>query len=561
MSSRSIVSGSNVAALIILVALLALGGVAEAGRRLVVLEFDGPKAEKFRDEVEAAVKKGNTIVSLGKWNARADDLRATKVTARNVKKVARTLKVDGVIVGEIEKRGPRYYVHLRLREGATGDYVAEVEIVVRQGKLGKEGNRVIKDELLPAIKELSTIRGGGDDEAEDEEAEDEEPVARKNDRKKGKKKSGFGRKAADEDEDEDEDDEAEEEDDEEDEPVAKKKKGKAEKPARKEKKVAARTEKKVKAKKVEEEEEEEAEEEEADDEEEVALREDGDDGDDGDGEEARIEERVDEDDGEPAPRDLRMPALEAAVGLSATARRLGFTTAQGVAPVQGYQGNPVAGAMVTVDVFPLAFQKKNRSITRNFGLTVLFDRVLKIESRLEYDDNGTPATAVLPTTQQRYALGLVYRHPIGQKMSVEGSVRYNRMKFAIDASAAPAGVVVQIPSVDYAFIDPGVAVKYVVSPKMLVDGGLSVGIVQDTGAMQEPDQYGTATVLGIGVGGGLAYFLTDAIAIRGDLQLTTFGFSFTGDGMLSNPDADATVDVPSGRDTYYGASAAAAYRF
>ena len=64
MSSRSIVSSSLVALVLVL-----LCGVAEARRRLVVLEFTGPKAGEFQEDVEKLLKKGNSIIPRKKWDA------------------------------------------------------------------------------------------------------------------------------------------------------------------------------------------------------------------------------------------------------------------------------------------------------------------------------------------------------------------------------------------------------------------------------------------------------------------------------------------------------------
>jgi hypothetical protein len=246
--------------------------------------------------------------------------------------------------------------------------------------------------------------------------------------------------------------------------------------------------------------------------------------------------------------DPRMRAADVGGGLSVSARRLGFDPQAGQADTQGYKGKPVAGAMIAADVYPLAFNKKNKSITRNIGLSVLFDRVIKIESRLQYDEGGTPMTAVLGTTQQHYAVGLLYRHMVGDKIAVIGSIRYNRMTFAIDKASAPPTVTVQIPNVDYASVDPGVALKYLLNPKMVVGGGLSVGAVLGTGEMQT--DIGAASVLPIGVDGGVAYYLNPKIVLRGDLHITTYGMSFKD-----------SPTVKSGRDTWFGAAATAAYAF
>src|SRR6187402_2022117 len=109
---------------IILVTLLLLTGAASAGRkRVVVLDFEGDKAEKFHEDVVKLIKKSHTVVSVDKWNGVAEEMSATKLTDKNVKKVAKKLKVDGVVSGTVEKRRDEYIVRIKLRAGASGELV------------------------------------------------------------------------------------------------------------------------------------------------------------------------------------------------------------------------------------------------------------------------------------------------------------------------------------------------------------------------------------------------------------------------------------------------------
>ncbi len=567
MSSRSIVSTVKLFAIVVVAVVMVIAAPrpARAGKKVVVLDFEGPKADGLRDEVEAAVGKANTVVGLSKWQAKAEAMDAEKVSARNVKKVAVKLKIDGVIQGDVEKRGSRYYVHIKLREGTTGEYVAEVEIVLRSPKLGKDGAKIIKDELLPAIAELRSNggkRSKQDDDEDDEDADEDDPPRKgkktakkaKDDDDRGSRKSGFGRKSrGGDDEDADEDDEDEDEDD-----APKAKKGK------KGKKVAKVDKPKKKAKPDPDEDEDEdedadedaeADDDDDDDDDRVASAED--DGED-DGDEGAVRRRGGGADGVVDPR---LPAIDLAAGLSVTQRKLAFTTAQGAGPVQGYSGNPVAGALVTAQVFPLALNKENTSITRNVGVSILLDRVVKIESRLAYDNMGTPETAVLATRQQRYAAGLVYRHPLGDKAVVQGQLRYNRMKFIIDRDQLPAGVDIQIPSVNYTFVDPGVSVRYASSPKLTIGGGAAFLLVLNAGEMQQAEEYGAAKVTGLDLDVGVSYLVAPKIVVAAEGRYTTFGFAFDGTGALSNPDGDAVVDVPGGRDSYVGGAVTASYLF
>jgi hypothetical protein len=179
------------AAMALLVVLFA-PGLAEARRRLVVLEFTGPKASDFQADVEKMLKKGNSLVPAKKWDAAAEKLGATKVNEKNVKKVAKKLSVDGVIVGRVEKRGSRYILHLQLREGRSGKTVAAPDIVERDEGLSVDGRDTIKQELLPIIDDLPAAGGEDEDEDEDEDEEDEEDV-----KPKGKTKAKGKTKVAD----------------------------------------------------------------------------------------------------------------------------------------------------------------------------------------------------------------------------------------------------------------------------------------------------------------------------------------------------------------------------
>ena len=226
-SSRSIASASRSALAVVaaLVALLALAwpGVAHARKRLVVLEFTGPKAEEFQADLEKILKKRHSLVPQAKWDAAADDLGATKLTDANVKRIAGKLNVDGVIVGKSEKRGSRYYLHLKLRAGASGKVLAEPEVIERSGGLGPDGRDTIDESLLPVIDDLPRLGGGDDDDEDaDDDADDDDD---RGSRGKGKGKptgKGKGKPTDDDDDDrgagrdDDEDDDRGRDDDDDD---------------------------------------------------------------------------------------------------------------------------------------------------------------------------------------------------------------------------------------------------------------------------------------------------------------------------------------------------------
>ena len=558
-TSRSIASPSNPLARALLAllaaacALLIGARAAEAGRkRVVILEFTGPKADDFRDDVEKLVKKAHSVVPLARWRSTADDLNATKVNEKDVKKVARKLSIDGVISGKVEKRGSRYLVHLQLREGATGKTVAAPDLVERAAKIGPDGRDTIKQELLPAIADLESSGDDDEDVAEADEDEDDRPSMGKRGKAKAKAKAR----------EEDEADDAEAEEDEEEAPRTAKGKGKAkEKPRAKEKPKARPPE-----------DEDDADDEPADDgetrfgkgrdrddeddrgdDDRVAARDDDRGG--GDDDDAQVEDEVDT----RGPRDPRRRPIDVAVGLSFTGRRLTFASNLTMNKPQGYKGNPVPGIYIAVDAFPLGLDRRKRGLASRIGVQLLFDRVISINSQLEkmnmvYD---------LPTTEQHLAGGLVYRHLLGAKLELDASVRFNKRTFKIDKTAD--GLVagdVDVPNTSYAYVDPGVALGYVLNPRMMVGGGARFLVVLSTGQMQQTDQYGAASILGLDLEAGLDYRLTSKILVRAGARLTTLGFTFKGDGALTTMrDGDPDQDVSGARDTYFGGFATGVYLF
>jgi len=139
-------------------------GRADAGRkRIVVLDFEGPKAEKFHADVVKMVKKSHTVLTVDKWNEKAEEMDATAITDKNIKKLAKKLKIDGVITGKIEKRREAYIIRLKLRGGSTGETVGNpVQTQSESPRVDANAQRDIKDELVAAIEELDSNRNGDD---------------------------------------------------------------------------------------------------------------------------------------------------------------------------------------------------------------------------------------------------------------------------------------------------------------------------------------------------------------------------------------------------------------
>jgi hypothetical protein len=574
---------------VVLAMLVLWMGRAEAQRkRIVVLDFEGPKAEKFHSDVVKLIKKSHTVLTVDKWNEQADEMGATAVTNKNITKVAKKLKIDGVVTGKIEKRREEYIVRLKLRSGMNGDIVGSADTKSESARLDAQSQRDLKDEFLVAIEDLESNRKGGGDEEEEEEAEEpkkKKAVAEEEEvEEEEPKKSAFGKKGQMTPE---EDPKA----------AAKRKKAEEEEAKRLAKEDAKRAAKEEEARKKEEErlrkEEERLAKEDAkrkkddekkrkaeeaalkskkaQDEEEVAEEPTEEEEEEpkkkrvaaADEEEESIEEEADV---EPSGgRDLSIAgrAVDAVVGMSFTRRQLQFSYAGDLAkPPPGYrQTVPVAGAILDVTIYPLAFGK-TKGIMRGIGLGVLYDQVLIINSQKKYsDEQGNQRIANLDTKESRWAVGPVFRYPMG-KLVVGGSLTYGKQKFTV-AQTLPNNTPTDIPNVEYTMITPTAFVKYPVISKLILNADASFHGITNTGQIQASGMtgYGASTVTGYEVEGGADYMVTKNIFARASLRFESISFKFKGDptSQTNLRDADPEQDVMGAKDTYFGGMITAGY--
>lgn len=589
-SSRSNILRNS---LVVLAALFLWVGRADAGRkRVVVLDFEGPKASKFHSDVVKLIKKSHTVLTVDRWNDQADEMGASAVTDKNIKKVAKKLKIDGVITGRIEKRRSEYIVRIKLRSGMNGEILGETDTKSDSARLDAQAQRDLKDELLPAIDDLESNRSGGGGDDEDEVAEDDSPRKKKGrgddeeadeEEEDTPRRSGFGKKGQMR---QDEDPKA----------LAKKKKAEAEEAKRLAKEEEARKKDEEKARKEadrrkkdedkkraaeeaafakskakkgsDEEEEEDSDNRVADDEEEededsdrkkrkrTASRAD---------DEESIEEDADVDTGSRSGRDLSPAgrAVDAVVGMSFTARQLKFTYATDLGkPPPGYkQAVPVAGGLLDVTVYPLAFGK-TKGLLRGLGLNVLYDQVLIINSQKRYSDQqGNQQVANLDTKENRWALGPVLRYPMG-KVVLGGSLTYGRQQFAIQQTL-PNNEPTDIPNVHYTMLTPAVFVKYPVTPKIVLNADAAFHAITNTGQIQQTGMagYGASTVTGFEVEGGGDYMVTKNIFARASVRYESISFKFKGDptSQTNIRDTDPEQDVMGAKDTYFGGSVSVGY--
>jgi hypothetical protein len=537
-------------------AVLVLGtNVADAGRkRLVVMEFEGDEAEAIQKSFVKFLKKTHTVVSIDKWNTAAEELGATKINEKNVKKVAKKLKIDGIVTANVEKRREEYIIRIKLRSGASGGLVGnQVNAKTDETKLNKQAKTDIEEELFGQIDELEAVRGSG----EDEESTEEEPEKEKDDKNGFKSgKMDDEPKLSKKEEEKRKKEEAElakkEEEKRKKEEEEKKKKDKEEKALAEKKDKEKKDEKEALASKKDKEKEDEEVTEEKDDEETEGPKKDKDKKKKRvarDEEDEGIEEEL-EDESKLTKAVALSPgqrAIDVVVGLSFNMRRLSFTydSTIGTRPA-GYKGKPVPGGFFDLQVYPMSLgHKVTEGQLKNIGFTAFYDQVLLVKSQ---DMTGKE----LKSAQSRFGIGLVYRYPFGKSATspvVGARLRYGRQAFKITQPAP-------LPNVNYTIIDPGVFVKFPITEKIILDGAISYLAVPNTGQMQNMDKYGAATVGGFEINTGADYNLTREIFLRGLINFETIRYSFKGAGTLTDGGK-----VKSASDSYYGAYVTAGYLF
>ena len=569
--------------------LLFLGNAYAGRKRVCVLDFEGPKAEKFHEDLVKLLKKQNhTVVSVDKWNAKAEELDAGKVTEKNVKKVAKKLKVDGVVIGKIEKRRDEYIIRLKLRSGTTGELVGNPMQTKADGpRLDGQAQRDIKDELVGAIDELESNHSGGDDEEDGGDV----PKSTSNDdggSDEGSHKSGFSKKH-DMDDESSKDDKADKKDDKkhkDDDEKADKKDDKKHKDDEKADKADKKDDKKHK-----DDDEKVAKDDKKDDKKDDEKKDEGGEG--GEGEESSsrskkheghhkkktAEEGEGEGEGEGVEGSSDVEdvdaalkvapsrrAIDAVVGLSFTARNLAFKYSSDLGkPPPGYkQGIPVGGALVDIAAFPMSFNHKPKGIISGIGIDILYDQALFISSKKKFADAmGNQQTATLATKESRFAVGGILRYPLGTQANsivVGGTLHYSKQTFTVDQKL-PNMDPTDIPNVAYSMIAPGAFIQAPVLPKITLNANAKFLLVTNTGDIQSQAQYGPATVTGFEFMVGADYMLLKNVFVRAAFRYQTIGFKFKGDPMsqTNTRDTDPDQDVQGARDTYMGGAATVGY--
>lgn len=495
------------ASLILFLASLLAAPAADAGR-VIVLSVQGDSKGEVEDGLVSIVEDRHDLVTSGEAERVARKAGYDDLDGKTLGKLAKKLKADAVIEGQVSREDEGYTLVIRVR-GQDGKTVKKITVDMPKPKLTSKQRKRLGTGLLDGIDRTL----GVDAEEDDEEAEEEERPrrqAKKAKAKKAKKARKEARRAAVEVAAEDDEEPEIEVDDEE----------------------AA---------------DEDAEADEDDEEEgerRVAMRDDD--------EDLEAALGVEKDDGEARPKKARpQPGLRVEVGPSGKQRTLSFTSTAGFeqAPL-GYQSAMVPGAHVDVQAYPLALF--GGGAAAGLGIGFAYDQTIGLKT-FSSDAPMQP----MATDQRHWAATARYRLPFGKKVtspSMTVAVGYGRRVFTVDRSVLPDGAILDMPDVDYKYIEPGLGFRVPIGRRFALHAGGKGLLFQTAGPIQATTSYGGATITGFEAGGGFEIGLAKGAFVNVAGSMTRIGYEFVGNGEeTNNRDLDAsTQDVFGALDQYIG---------
>jgi hypothetical protein len=231
-------------------------------------------------------------------------------------------------------------------------------------------------------------------------------------------------------------------------------------------------------------------------------------------------------------------------------RRLTYDVRSGLTPKQAPpRVITTAGAgRVEGEIYPLALAGSSGGLA-GLGLAGAYDKTFGLSIKIP----NQPLRA--PIDQAHYAVGARYRFGVGEASAIVIGVDYVRRHYIADRSSLMA-IILDAPDVDYTAVAPGLAAHVPVTPAITLFGGLDGMLILNTGSIQKTTSYGSATVYGVELLGGLDIALAKQLGLRVALEYSQINFSFSGKGMMAMlRDTDsASQDVNGATDRSIGAT-------
>lgn len=495
-------------------ALCAAGSTADAKpRRVVVLDFDGPRAlaDNGRSAIVNLLGEQYDVVATKRWiEARAAASRRAH-GPQTWQKAAKTAGVDAVIEGWVQDEGRHKVLTMVVREASTGRELDPVSV-----RLGRDGIRdealgdlrmTLDDVLdwietgseptteLPVVtprhmigaKKPDDVDAARDDEDSDRRDRDDDD-ARDDDEDDDSDRSRRRSRRADRDRD-DEDSDRRDRDDED-----------SDRRDRDDKEVAAATDADAK---------------EAND---LAVL---------------FGEKSDE---WPLPKKpthvpRKTPLFQISAGGYYGSRSLDVESED----PQNYLGATSKGVSVSASVFPFPKQKLDGRLS-GFGASFNLYKSPSSEVGVELED----AIAYYGIDYGGYDIAAHYRYPIGL-VTISGEAGYSRDYYKFESD-----IELDVPDVDYEYFFGGGRVDLSVTNRASIGFGARFMYLTGTGDLSSLDWYGPGTASGLTLDGNVQVPLPKSLFIRGELKYRRIKSEFDAPDLSAEQALSATDSTVNG---------------
>jgi len=492
------------------VGLLLFAGTAEARIRVAVVAFEGDDSGAVQEVVTDLLDGDYSVSGTKAVNRTVDKLGLdANMSDKDLKKLANELEVDAILRGDLQKKGARKLLHVKVYLNGKKVRGFKVEFASVKSEKFKSA---LKDKIDEKLSGQESAKKKVEEAPAEPASDEEDPIG-------GSKKTKKTAKAD-------------------------KTDMKAEKAALKTKTDAPEEESTEKADK----------EEQAGDEEDPDKKAkkrtaaaDVDDEDVGGVEKSVTIEKSS------GGRAANTVAFRLDVGPSASSRQLKFSSRAFEEAPKPYQNAPVGGMRVAGELYPLAFGNPHSFIS-GFGFAGMYDQTLK----LNLQSTAQPGTK-FPVTQRHWSVGARFRIAFGSSArapTVTLGGGYFHRNFRVDRSQLMTGNIIDLPNVLYKGFDPGLEFRIPIIKQVALLFGGQLLLVTDSGQIQQLNQYGRAKITSGQGMAGLDIVIANRIGVRLAGEMAQFGFAFTGNGdQTFNRDNDpATPDVGGAADRYYGGS-------
>lgn len=202
--------------------------------------------------------------------------------------------------------------------------------------------------------------------------------------------------------------------------------------------------------------------------------------------------------------------------------------------VQQFAGVSTKGLEVRAAAYPFP-AKAMDGVLSGFGVTAGMHHSLG--SSVISDEGDQTAEYVV--NQNGWELGAHYRAPLGGLVTIDGGAFYGNQTFEI-VDASP---LFETPDTKYAYLGAGGHLDLAITERATVGFGARYFTVLDTGDLSSTEFFGPATASGLGLEGSFVIPLPASLYVRGQLAYQRIGLQLSPGGVIADEEG-----ISSGKD-------------